>query len=177
MTSSQSLRNATLEIEKHVSRGGWDGPIRLFALVNARAALDSNPALAQELPADVQADSITDPDVLFSVEQEGLPEVDSLDELLGHIMWPNEVDGAALSVERVVLPPSAEVNLPKDERELTKAIEKHPDRQDVRMVAAVLRTGETWGAIRMKDHDADDMVLSGPDIVEGLTEILKATFE
>ncbi|MBM7825805.1 hypothetical protein JOD55_001632 [Arcanobacterium pluranimalium] len=177
MTASHALRNATLEIEKHVARGGWDGPIRLFALVKARAALDLNPALADELPADVKADSISDPNVLFSVEQEELPQADSLNELLGQIMWPEEVDGAAISVERIVLPPSAETNLPSDDLEAQKILENHPDRQDVRMVAAVLRTGETWSAIRMKEHDADDMVLSGSDLVEGLTAALKTTFE
>ncbi|TBW21631.1 hypothetical protein EZJ44_06610 [Arcanobacterium bovis] len=177
MTASQALRNATLEIEKHVAGGGWDGPIRLFALVKARAALDLNPALAEELPADVKAESISDPDTLFSVEQEDLPKADSLNELLGQIMWPEEVDGAAISVERIVLPPSAEVNLPEDEVEAQKVLQSHPDRQDVRMVAAVLRSGETWSAIRMKDHDADDMVLSGSELVQGLSEALKMTFE
>lgn len=172
-----ALRDATLEIERHVARGGWDGPVRLFALVRAQAALAANPELAQELPADVQAEAITDPETLFSVEQEDLPQVDSLSELVGRIVWPEEVDGAALSVERVILPPSAEVDLPEDEAEAQKIIAKHPQRQEVRMVASVLRDGRSWCAIRMKQYDNDDMVLSGPKLVEGLVAGLQTTFE
>lgn len=171
-----SLRNATLEIERHVARGGWDAPIRLFALVRAQDALAKNPELAQELPADVQVDAINDPNILFSVEQEGLPQVSTLEELLSTIMWSDEVDGAALSVERIVLPPSAEVNLPKDEAEAIRILQNHPDREDVRMVVAVLRDGTTWSALRMKSHDDDDQVLSGADLVSGLTAALQSTF-
>lgn len=171
-----ALRDATLDIERHVARGGWDGPIRLFALVRAHEALQKNPELADELPADVSAGSITDPKLLFSVEQEDLPEVETLEELLSRVVWPDEVDGAALSVERIVLPPSAEVNLPKDESEALKVLQNHPDRQDVRIVVAVLRNGETWSVIRMKEHDDDLKVLSGPGLVPGLAEGLKTTF-
>lgn len=177
MTVENALRNVTLEIEKHVAKGGWDAPIRLFALIKAQAALAANPQLAKELPADVQAEAITDPNTLFSVEQEQLPEFSSLGELLGSIIWPAEVDGAAICCERIVLPPSAELDLPTDDSELKKVLATHPQRQDVRMVAAVMRDGSTWGAIRMKEHDHDEMVLSGANIVEGLTEALKQTFD
>lgn len=175
--NASALRDATLDIERHVARGGWDGPIRLFALIRAQAALAANPELADELPADVKADSIDDPNVLFSVEQEDLPQVSTLEELLARIVWPEEVDGAAISVERIVLPPSAEVNLPKDEAEAVKVLQSHPDRQDVRMVVSVLRDGQTWSALRMKTHDDDSKVLSGEDLISGLTAALKSTFE
>lgn len=171
-----ALRDAVVDIERHVATGGWDAPIRLFALVRARAALDANPALADELPADVVADSITDENILFSIEQEDLPEIDSLESLLSTIVWPDEVDGAALTVERIVLPPSAEVGLPADEAEALEALKNHPDRQDVRIAAGVMREGDSWCVLRMKNHDTDAEVLSAPDLVPGLVEGLKTTF-
>jgi hypothetical protein len=53
----------------------------------------------------------------------------------------------------------------------------HPDRQDVRIAAAVLRTGEVWTALRTRAHDADDAVAGGPDLVPGLLDALRATFD
>ncbi|QJC21415.1 PPA1309 family protein [Arcanobacterium buesumense] len=176
-TQQKSLRDATLDIERHVATGGWNGPIRMFALVRAQAALAKNPELANELPADVHAQSITDPAVLFSVEQEDLPPASSLEELLGQIIWPPEVDGAAISAERIVLPPSAEADIPEDDDEAMAFLQHHPQREDVRMVVAVLREGITWSVIRMRSHDSDNDVLSGENLVEGLTAALQATFD
>ncbi|MCI7551837.1 MAG: PPA1309 family protein [Actinomycetaceae bacterium] len=177
MTAQDALRNATLEIEQYVARGGWDGPIRVFALVNAKRALRDNPELANELPADVQITDIHDPDTLFSVEQEDLPQADSVNELLGRITWPSGVDGAAISMERIVVPPSVEVSLPKDDNEAMKVLQTHPQRNDVRMVVGVLRTGETWSAIRTKQYDDPAYVASQENLVPGVAEALKHTFE
>ncbi|WP_216388406.1 PPA1309 family protein [Arcanobacterium phocae] len=173
----RSLRDATLDIERHVASGGWDGPIRMFALIRAQAALAQNPELANELPADVHAQSITDPHLLFSVEQEDLPQTSSLEELLGQIVWPPEVDGTALSIERIVLPPSAEKDIPEDPAQAQLFLQQHPEREDVRMVVAAMRDGTTWSVIRMRSHDADADVLSGENLVEGLTAALRTTFE
>lgn len=172
----QALRDATLEIEKHVSTAGWDAPVRVFALVNAKKALAQTPQLATELPADVTANDVTDGYTLFSIEQEGLPQANSLSELLAQIYWPETVDGTAISVERIVLPPSAEVKLPEDEQEALRVLQNHPARQDVRMVAARMRDGSTWGALRMREHDADEMVLSGSKLLESLCAALAVTF-
>ncbi|MDP9800470.1 hypothetical protein J2S49_000546 [Arcanobacterium wilhelmae] len=172
-----ALRDAAADIESHVNRFGWDAPVRVFALIKAQAALEANPALAGELPADVEASAITDPETLFSVEQEDLPHVDSLAELFGRITWPENVDGAAISTERVVLPPSAEVALPEDEAEAMEILKNHPDRQDVRIVAAVMRTGEQWCIVRMRHFDDDSLRISSPDAVPGLVDGLKSTFE
>ena len=172
----QALRDATLEIEKHVSTAGWDAPVRVFALVNAKKALAQTPQLAAELPAEVTAVDAADDYTLFSIEQEGLPKADSLSELLAQIYWPETVDGTAISVERIVLPPSAEVNLPENEQEAMRVLQNHPARQDVRMVAARMRDGSTWGALRMREHDADEMVLSGSKLLESLCAALAVTF-
>jgi len=46
----------------------------------------------------------------------------------------------------------------------------HPQRQDVRIAAAVLRTGESWCALRTRANDDDDSVAGAPDAVPGLVE-------
>lgn len=172
----RSLEKSTLEIERHVATGGWDAPIRLFALAYAQKALELHPELAGELPADVQADAINDATTLFSIEQEGVPEVDSIEELVTRIVWPDNVDGASLAVERIVLPPGAETKLPKDPQEAEAAIADHPDKQDVRIVVSVLRSGESWCVIRMKDFDDPLKVLSGENLVPGIVEGLRLGF-
>ncbi|WP_461184024.1 PPA1309 family protein [Trueperella pyogenes] len=173
---TRSLEKSTLEIERHVATGGWDAPMRLFALALAKNALDTHPELVGELPADVQAQAITDETTLFSIEQEGLPEVETVEELLGRIVWPDDVDGAALAVERIILPPSAEVTLPENPVEADRMLANHPDRQDVRIVVSVLRTGETWCAIRMRKFDDDAKILSGANLVPGIIEGLRLGF-
>ncbi|WP_246462381.1 PPA1309 family protein [Trueperella pecoris] len=173
---TRSLEKSTLEIERHVATGGWDAPMRLFALALAKNALAQHPELASELPADVQAEAITDETTLFSIEQEDLPQVDTIEDLVSRIVWPEEVDGAALSVERIILPPGTEVALPEDPVEAEKVLAAHPDRQDVRIVVSVLRSGETWCAIRMRKFDDDAKILSGANLVPGLVEGLKMGF-
>lgn len=172
----QALRDATIDIEKHVAAAGWDAPVRVFALVNAKKALSQTPQLAAELPAELLSENLTDDYTLLSIEQSELPDAASIGELLGRIYWPDNVDGAAVSVERIVLPPAAEVDLPEDETQALQVLQNHPQRQDVRMVAARMRDGSTWGALRMRDYDKDSMVLSSSNLLEGLCAALAVTF-
>lgn len=174
--AQRALAEAVAEIERHVATGGWDGPVRVFALVRTQAALDAEPALAGQLPAEVLAVAAADPDHLTSVEQEGLPAVDDLEGLLGAIAWPDGVHGAALTVERIVLPPEAEEGLPDDAEAALTALLAHPQRQDVRLAVGVLRDGTSWCAVRQRAADRDDAVGQGPDVVPGLVEALRATF-
>ncbi len=169
------LAQAVVEIERHVATGGWDGPVRVFALVRTASALDAEPALAQQLPSEVLAAAAADPGHLTSVEQEGLPASDDLEGLLGAIAWPSTVDGAAVTVERVVLPPEAEDSLPEDPQQALDALMAHLDRQDVRLAVGMLRDGSAWCAIRQRSMDADQAVGQGPDAVPGLIEALRAT--
>ncbi len=150
--------------------------MRVFALVRTQAALDAEPALASQLPPDVLAAAAADPDHLTSVEQEGLPASDDLEGLLGAIAWPEGVDGAALTVERIVLPPEAEEGLPEDPDAALAALLAHPQRQDVRLAVGVLRGGPSWCAVRQRAEDRDDAVGQGEDVVPGLVEGLRATF-
>lgn len=174
--AQRALAEAVAEIERHVATGGWDGPVRVFALVRTQAALDAEPALAGQLPPEVLAVAASDPDHLTSVEQEGLPASDDLEGLLGAIAWPDGVHGAALTVERIVLPPEAEQGLPEDADAALTALLAHPQRQDVRLAVGVLRDGTSWCAVRQRAADRDDAVGQGADVVPGLVEALRATF-
>jgi hypothetical protein len=174
--AAQALAEAVVEIERHVATGGWDGPVRVFALVRTAAALDAEPGLARQLPPEVLAAAAAQPDHLTSVEQEGLPASDDLEGLLAAIAWPDGVHGAALTVERIVLPPEAEQDLPTDPDAALQALLAHPQRQDVRIAVGVLRSGEGWCAVRTRAEDADQAVGQGPDVVPGLVEALRATF-
>lgn len=102
-----------------------------------------------------------------------------LDEFLATIAWPDAVAGCALTVERLVLPPSAEAQVPEglDEAALSKWVADHPGRQEVRMTVAVLRDGARDSALRLRDKDTPTEVLTGAGLVPGLAEALSATFE
>ncbi|WP_454300390.1 hypothetical protein [Salana multivorans] len=45
----------------------------------------------------------------------------------------------------------------------------------MRLAAGVLRTGESWCAIRTRSHDDDLEVAGGQDAVPGLVEALRTT--
>jgi hypothetical protein len=174
--AQHSLAMAVHEIERHVAAAGWDGPVRVFALVRTAAALEASPELAGQLPAEVVAAAHADPTHLTSVEQEDLPAAADLEELLGGMTWPPTVDGAAVVAERIILPPAAEEGMPADDDAALAYLMAHPDRQDVRIAVGALRTGESWSAVRTRAHDADDDVAKGPDLVPGLLSALRATF-
>ncbi|MET0953026.1 MAG: PPA1309 family protein [Aeromicrobium sp.] len=158
------LRQAALEVEAHVGAQGWDQAPRLFALVPTADLLARQPELADQLSAD--------PDSITPVEQE-LSGDRELEDLLTEIEWPEAVMGCAAVVERIMLPPEAEDALPEDPDELLAAAAAHPDRREVRLVAAVTRDGTTHSAVRARDSDA--ALLEGPDLVPGLIEHLRST--
>ena len=165
------------ELEQHVAAGGWDGPWRLFALIRTADALDRDPALAGQLPAEVVAAARQDGEHLTAVEQEDLPQAQTLEALLSTIAWPDTVDGAALVVERVVLPPEVEANLPADPAEAVEWLASHPARRELRLAAAVLRGGPNGCAVRARDHDEDLRVAVAADLVPGLVSGLAATLD
>ncbi|MBD7920201.1 hypothetical protein H9657_18165 [Cellulomonas sp. Sa3CUA2] len=173
----RALADAVREVEHHVAAAGWDAPVRVFALVRTQEALAAEPGLADQLAPEVLAAALADDQHLTSVEQEGLPDADDLEALLGGLTWPPTVHGAAVTVERVVLPPGAEDDLPSDPEAAVAALLAHPQRQDVRLAVAVLRGGPSWCAVRTRAHDSDDAVGLGPDLVPGLVEAVRATLE
>lgn len=170
-----ALTAAVHEIERHAARAGWDGPVRVFALVRTAEALRTQPDLAGQLSPDVVARAEQDPHHLTSVEQEGLPAAEDLEGLLAGLSWPQTVDGAAVVVERVVLPPTAEEAMPDGAQEALDYLMSHPDRQDVRLAVGVLRSGTSWCAVRSRAADDDGSVGGGADLVPGLVEAVAAT--
>lgn len=171
--AARALRLAVIDIESHVARGGWDAPVAVFALVRTAEALARTPELARELDPQALALAEQNPYHLTSIEQEGLPASADLEELLAQLAWPDGVDGAAVSVERIVVPPEAEPA--EGEQPSLESLLNHPQRQDVRIVAGVLRSGESWCALRSRAHDSDDQVGGAPDAVPGLVAALAAT--
>ncbi|GAB2920545.1 PPA1309 family protein [Streptomyces mayteni] len=170
--AADPLTRAVLEIDDYVAGLGWDRPALLFALVDTERLRAEEPALAEQL--DLGGDSPLTP-----VEQDELPPGVPLDEFLATIAWPEQVAGCALAVERLMLPPSAEEALPEglSDAALADWVAAHPDRQEVRMTVAVLRDGRRESALRMREKDSAQDVLTGPDLVPGLAAALAATFE
>jgi hypothetical protein len=165
------LNEVVLDLERHSAQAGWNAPPRLYALVRSSELRRADPGLAEQLglPADA--------DTLAALEQPELPERDSVEDALATIVWPEAVEGCALVIERMVLPPEAEADIPDDEAEAAAWAARHPGREDVRMVVGVLRDGSRHSALRLRRHDTGDEVLAGPDLVPALADALIATFE
>ncbi|MGL5809573.1 MAG: PPA1309 family protein [Nocardioides sp.] len=187
-----SLEATVAEIEAHVAASGWDQPPRLYALVPTADLLEREPGLAGALglsPGDARPAGLT------PVEQEPEPGR-ALEDQLTEISWPSGVAGCVAALERVMLPPEAEVGLPTDSREAASYAARHPLRAEVRLVVGVTRGGAAYCAVRVRDPGGDSggdsagmsaedgadgqdgaSVMVGPELVPGLVELLRLTFE
>ncbi len=161
------LTGVVRELEQHAAQAGWDQPAQLFALVSTAELVAREPGLAEVLD-----DAVS----LTPVQQEELP-AEELEVFLQGIIWPPEVAGVATIVERLILPPDAEAGLPEDAAEAVKYAAEHPDREEVRIVAAATRAGDSMCALRVRSQDEDAKVAVGPDLVPALLELLHATLE
>lgn len=168
--TTDPLDIVALDVERHVAAGGWDQPHRLFALVRSADLIRDEPRLADAVALSDHAEG-----ALSAVEQEDLPLAPDLESLLAQIAWPDAVVGAALAVERIVIPPEAERDLPAEPGAALAHLAAHPDRRDVRLVVAVSRDGRSCCLLRQRAHDADDRVARGSDIAPGLVHALHAT--
>jgi len=166
------LSVAALDTERHVAASGWDQLPRLFALVRTADLLRREPQLRVGMGGSDLAEG-----ALTAIEQDGLHRSTDLESVLGRVAWPEEVDGCAFAVERMVVPPDAERGLPDDPDAAVTALANHPGRRDVRLLVAVLRDGASICLLRQRQHDADDAVATGPDLASGLVAALRATFE
>ena len=166
--AESALADVVREVEVHAARAGWDRPAQLFALVETADLLQREPHLAELLGVDPGAGGLT------PVEQETTSE--SLEELLASIVWPPEVAGCAVVVEAMTVPPGT-ADVPEDAEAAAEYAATHPDRQEARVVAGALRGGPSFCAIRQRAHDEDDLVLTGPDLVPALLELLHTTLE
>ncbi|MEU6401315.1 PPA1309 family protein [Streptomyces sp. NPDC046985] len=173
--AASPLTQAVLEIDEYASGLGWDQPARLFALVDTARLRTQEPALAAQLGLEDEQETSG----LTPIEQDEIPADRPLDEFLGTIAWPDAVAGCALTVERLMLPPSAEAQVPPglNEAKLAEWVAEHPERQEVRMTVAVLRDGARESALRLREKDSATEVLTGAGLVPGLAEALAATFE
>lgn len=165
-STSDVLPALAEEVEHFVAAAGWDQPVQLFALVPTAELLRMQPELAGQLDAGSE---------LTPIAQDSLPDGD-LGTALAGIMWPDAVRGCALVQEIVVLPPDAEAEMNasgEDEDKLRQLAAEHPQRQEARLVAAVLRDGGEACVMRLRDHDD---LLKGPDLAPNLTAALHATF-
>jgi hypothetical protein len=169
--AEQALKLAVREIEAYAAEAGWDQPARLFALVPTADLLQREPGLAEALGVDAE----TAAESLTPVEQEPVPADQQVEDVLAQIMWPAEVFGCAAVVERLVLPPSVDGELPEDPEAAQEFAAEHPDRQEVRIVAAATRDGTTYCALRLRSHDDDFSVLESRDLVPALLELLSDT--
>jgi hypothetical protein len=167
VSADAALAAAVLEIERHAAQSGWDQPARLFALVETTRLVDREPQLAG---------SVGDAE-LTPVEQDGLAPGRALEDQLATISWPETVDGCAAMVERFVLPPDVEAELPDEPDAVASYVASHPGRQEVRIVAGALRSGASFCALRLRAHDDDESVLGGEDLVPALLELVRGTLE
>ena len=166
------LRAAVLEIETHSAEAGWDQPARLYALVDTAQLVTREPALAAAMGLDAASAEGS----LTPVEQDQ-PVDTPLETTLAQIMWPAEVLGCAAVVERLVLPPAANEQMPADPAAAEQYAAEHPDREEVRIVAGATRDGATHCALRMRSHDDALSVVEAPDLVPALLELLRSTLE
>ncbi|WP_243789786.1 PPA1309 family protein [Saccharopolyspora gloriosae] len=164
-----ALPGAAREIEEFVSAAGWDQPTQVFALVPTEQLLVAEPNLADEV-------DVNSP--LTPIAQESLPAED-LAEALSRIEWPEQVAGCALVQEIVVLPPEAEASLPTEDEQARNAAAEHPDRQEARLVAAVLRAGHETCVLRLRasgeEGEAGERV-QDPTLAPNLLRALHETF-
>lgn len=167
-----SLRVAVVEVEHYVGDDGWDQPGRLFALVPTAELVEAEPDIALELG--VHGGSV---EALTPVEQEIDENAATLEELLDKIAWPSAVAGVVAAVERVVLPPEAEDEVPQESDRATSFAAAHPGRESVRIVAGVLRSGFAHCVLRLRSHDDDDSLVHGPDLVPRLVAALHETLD
>lgn len=174
-SGSESLKKVVTEIERGVASLGWDRPPMLYALVPTTTLLTT-----EGLPVDVRDDVVGSfdgsPSHLSAVLQE-LEGTDRIEEVLPQIAWPETVDGAALTVERVVVPPEVEAEAPKDPEEAVLFFSNHPAREEMRLIVGVNRRGETWSAIRTRSYDDPSNVMEGENLVPGLSSLLLSTFD
>jgi len=129
MHPTPDLEIVLRDLDRHISRDGWRQPPRLFALVDEDGEMS-----AVEQPWDSSGE-----DVLAD---------------LARISWPEDVAGAAISVQRVLEP-----------------------EQDLRLTAGAMRDQRVATAVRYRSHDTDADVAVGPGIAPRLERALWDTLQ
>jgi hypothetical protein len=167
--TSDALMAGLMEIERHIADLGWDQPARLFALVPTADLIAAEPQLAEHLTHGVEPAA----GQLSAIEQDGFAAGADLGEALARISWPATVSGVALGLERFFLPGSDD-DLPAG-LDAENQVRTNPAREEIRVVAGVLRGGDSYGVARIRSHP--DELLSGTDLVPGLAAALARTLD
>ena len=170
-----ALANVVVDIEKGAALVGWDHAPSIYALVPT-AMLLADPNLPSDIADQLRSGWDGSEDHLSAIIQEDL-NTDDVEQVLAHLAWPEAVPGAAITVERIVVPPEVEDEAPEDPEEALEFISNHPSRTDVRLAVGVMRTGESWCALRTRPFDSDDKVGQGSALVPALVEALRASLE
>ncbi len=173
--SKQALQSVVREIELGAARLGWDRPPAIYALVPTGELLEA-PDLPEDIAADLRGAWDGSSSHLSAIAQDPLID-DDLEDTLARLAWPDAVLGAAVAVERAVMPPEVEDQIPEDPQAAAEFVADHPDHTDVRLTVGVLRTGESWCAIRTRPFDSDDHVGTGDNLVPGLVDLLQMGFQ
>jgi len=186
--SPSALSTCVREVVEFVDAAGWDQPPQLFALVPTAELLAEEPGLAGTLTADLELTPVAQdalPGGAGGGPADGSPELDAA---LGAILWPDGVAGCALVQEVLILPPGAAAELDAmvtrsaaDDRAVVErtAVEHaaaHPERQEARLVAAVLRSGESLCLLQLRAVNTPEL-LEHPDLAPNLVAALRATLE
>lgn len=152
-----ALELVLAELEAETGRAGWDQPARLFGLVSSDVLLHDEPELAAELGLQ--------PGTLTAIEQDGFDVERPLDQMLPLIEWPESVAGAAVVLERLVLPGDAEPDAAGTQGQAPGAV-------DVRLVVGATRDGADHAVLRVRGHDELIRQSSGEQLVPGLANAL-----
>ena len=163
-----ALANVVVDIEKGAARVGWDHAPSIYALVPT-ATLLADPNLPADIAEQLRSGWDGSDDHLSAIIQEDLAD-DDIEQVLAHLAWPETVPGAAITVERIVVPPEVEDEAPA-------FVANHPLRTDVRLAVGVMRSGESWCALRTRAFDSDDKVGQGSNLVPALVDALRASLE
>lgn len=170
-----ALKKVVREIERGVSSLGWDRPPMLYGLVRTETLLNTD-GLPEDMRGPLEDSRDGNPAHLSAILQEVQAEED-IEQVLPHIGWPENVDGAALTVERLVVPPEVEDEAPEDPEEALEFISNHPSRTEVRLVVGVDRAGNKYSAIRTRAFDDAANVVEGEDLVPALSGALALGFD
>jgi hypothetical protein len=163
------LEDAMRELDVHVAEGGWDQPTRLFAIADTETLMAREPQLSVELSATHS--------LWTTIEQQEIPPHDDLDDLLAGIRWPPAVNGVAISAERIMVDEESAGDLPTDPAAARRAVMDHPSRHELRITMGVLREGERYTVLRLREHDHADAVIVGEDLMDGLGDLLLRTLK
>jgi hypothetical protein len=160
-----AIEAAVREVERDRAAAGWDRPPALYALARTADLVRDEPDLAERLGLAAETARALTP-----VAQEDLELDASIPDVLARIQWPDDVLGAVLVIETVVLPAHVEDQAPGSDAG-SWAVQR-PERQEARIVVGVLRDGRRAAALRWRSHDTESDVATGPDLAPALADAL-----